>query len=681
MEQVNIDTLDGVLERYRERLDETRKSELYKWDAVRHFQQVYDPEADDFSAMLRDALQEDKKLNLLWGPVWYPVGMLAWFAGEDPEGTRVALEALFNEGEDLRGRMVDFEAWASGALEKLNKRQVANGDNPAKNHFQDTRSMSCYLAFMHPESNYYYKTNMYREAARYLGVNYPGNKFDKVIAYRGMCEQILARISEAHPELLEESDRTLRESAHGDLTMYDPHRHMLAQDVVYFITSYDKEARDDEPPVDVQGDEWFPSEEEYDPGIGTEQWSALIEDDAVFTRDGLLTVGRLLEAGGAATCTQLSQRFGKTPEWYNANSQQLARRVQRATGCPVMQRPGEGTRWWPILYVGRGASKDEGGSYVWRLRDDLREALERAGLPEPAGGEPSEADSPSAAEPYGREDFLSEVYMAGQRYDRLEALLKRKKNVILQGAPGVGKTFCARRLAWSMMGCKDDARIEMVQFHQSYTYEDFVMGWRPAGDGFELRRGVFHRFCERAALDAGNSYFFIIDEVNRGNLSKVFGELLMLIEADHRGDVVTLAYDGKPFCVPENVLIIGMMNTADRSLTGIDYALRRRFSFFEMEPAFGSEGFRRHQEEVGSEDLDALVDQIRALNVEITSDPTLGRGYRIGHSYLCGDGADDEGWLRDVVECDIVPMLEEYWFDDPGKARDWEARLLGALSQ
>lgn len=182
---------------------------------------------------------------------------------------------------------------------------------------------------------------------------------------------------------------------------------------------------------------------------------------------------------------------------------------------------------------------------------------------------------------YSAEEFLEEVYMDSDSYDTLVELIRMKKNVILQGAPGVGKTFAAKRLAYSMMGCKDQDRVMMVQFHQSYTYEDFIEGFRPSstGSGFEIKKGSFYNFCKRAADDLDNEYFFIIDEINRGNLSKIFGELFMLIESDKRGDVLHLLYSDEKFFVPANIYLIGMMNTADRSLAMLDYALRRRFAF------------------------------------------------------------------------------------------------------
>jgi MoxR-like ATPase/predicted RNA-binding protein with PUA-like domain len=277
---------------------------------------------------------------------------------------------------------------------------------------------------------------------------------------------------------------------------------------------------------------------------------------------------------------------------------------------------------------------------------------------------------------YTAEDFLSEVYMAEENYDRLTSLLKEKKNIILQGAPGVGKTFSAERLAYSLMGEKDKSRITFVQFHQNYSYEDFVMGYKPNEEGgFELRDGVFYKACIKAQNDPDRDHFFIIDEINRGNLSKIFGELLMLIENGYRDREVRLAYNGEPFSVPENLYIIGMMNTADRSLAMIDYALRRRFSFFEMKPGFDTEGFKAYQKSLEDGTFDKVIDAVRALNEAIEKDSSLGSGFCIGHSYFCGKTSVDKGWLRNVVDFDIAPMLREYWFDDKAKA-DAEIRKL-----
>jgi 5-methylcytosine-specific restriction protein B len=282
--------------------------------------------------------------------------------------------------------------------------------------------------------------------------------------------------------------------------------------------------------------------------------------------------------------------------------------------------------------------------------------------------------------PYTEDDFLSEVFMDAERYNTLVNHLQVKKNIILQGAPGVGKTFAAKRLAFSMMGQKDTSRIEMVQFHQSYSYEDFIMGFRPTKDGFELKPGPFYEFCKRAQDDDERDYFFIIDEINRGNVSKIFGELMMLVEKDKRGEKLRLLYSNELFSVPKNVYIIGMMNTADRSLAIIDYALRRRFAFFELEPAFDSEGFKAMMQQANNPKLNALVEEIKALNIFISKDESLGNGFRIGHSYLCTNEEITDEWLEAVINYELLPLLNEYWFDEPSKIEQWAKRLCECLN-
>ena len=283
--------------------------------------------------------------------------------------------------------------------------------------------------------------------------------------------------------------------------------------------------------------------------------------------------------------------------------------------------------------------------------------------------------------PYDADMFLEEVYMDKSRYDTLVALVKKKKNVILQGAPGVGKTFAAKRLAYSIMGVKDPSRVMMVQFHQSYSYEDFIMGFRPTQEGgFELKHGAFYDFCKSAEVDSDDTpYFFIIDEINRGNLSKIFGELFMLIETDKRGIELKLLYADEKFSVPKNVYIIGMMNTADRSLAMMDYALRRRFAFFDMEPGFNTKGFKQYREGLQSEKFNKLIDCVESLNADIATDDSLGEGFCIGHSYFCELKEASDQTLSGIVEFELAPLLKEYWFDEPTKAKTWIEDLRSAI--
>ena len=278
---------------------------------------------------------------------------------------------------------------------------------------------------------------------------------------------------------------------------------------------------------------------------------------------------------------------------------------------------------------------------------------------------------------YSSADFLSDVYMSEQDYETLVNVLKMKKNIILQGAPGVGKTFTAKRLAYSIIGAKNPDRVQMIQFHQRYSYEDFIEGYRPTENGFTIKKGSFYKFCKLAEDDDENDYFFIIDEINRGNLSKIFGELFMLIEKDKRGIELQLLYSDENFSVPPNVYIIGMMNTADRSLAMLDYALRRRFSFFTMKPGFNTIGFQTYQDSLKSDAFKKLISCIKQLNSKIAADISLGEGFCIGHSYFCGLTAKTATvrTLTSIIEYELIPLLKEYWFDEPEKIIDWSDRL------
>lgn len=268
-------------------------------------------------------------------------------------------------------------------------------------------------------------------------------------------------------------------------------------------------------------------------------------------------------------------------------------------------------------------------------------------------------------EKYTESDFLSDVFISKEKYQAVKNLLLRKQNIILSGPPGVGKTFSAKRLAYSIIGYKDKKFIRTIQFHQNYSYEDFIQGFRPTDEGFKLINGPFYDFCKKAESDPENKYFFIIDEINRGNLSKIFGELLMLIESDKREvEKIKLLYSETLFSVPNNIYIIGMMNTSDRSLAMIDYALRRRFSFIELEPAFDSEGFEKQRQKINNPKYDELINAVKFVNSEILKDSSLGDGCLIGHSYLCPKCEVTNEWIESVIEYELIPLIREYWFDN-----------------
>lgn len=792
--------LKDVLAQYKQSFVSTQwGNEKYKWEAVKWFQDNWDVNASDFPEMLSKSL--DKTFNLLASNNNFPKGMIVGFAKAAPEEVRAMFIALFDESQDVFERMNAFKMQSSILLEKYG--------NGAAQHYQYENAISTYLWLRYPDKYYIYKFGEVKTVSSELESDY---RFKKG-AYADNIRNFLRLYDEISAALKEDTELVnLFQSQLTDTCYPDPELKTLTIDVGFYISRlYSQENAEK-----AEAASWFPSD--YTPELTEEDWLALLGDDKVFTTRSLEIMKRMKDYGGQATCTQLAVKYGETKNFYLTGSTALAKRVVEKTGCPVLtDDKNENSKWWPVLYIGRYATKDEQGSYIWKLRDELSAALDKVdlsgielyvatapgeedrgywwlnanpkiwsysdiavgevqsytlynengnkrrifqnfleakvgdmiigyesnpvkqivaigrvsaeqdgeklffekvegltspidyatlrGCPElermeyfqnPQGSlfkltrgefdfildmirEENPISTDAAIDAYTKSDFLDEVYMTEKRYENLVAVLRNKKNIILQGAPGVGKTFAARRLAWSMMGEQDDSRIEFVQFHQNYSYEDFMMGYKPVEDGFELKYGVFYRFCQKAANQPDKEFFFIIDEINRGNMSKIFGELLMLIEKDYRGTKATLAYNGLSFSVPKNLYIIGMMNTADRSLAMIDYALRRRFSFFEMEPGFDSEGFIHYQNGLNNETLNELISKVKDLNHEIALDKSLGKGFCIGHSYFCGRDICTDEWMHSIVDYDILPMLSEYWFDDPNKLLRWENILQGVF--
>ncbi|MDB4944545.1 MAG: mcrB [Labilithrix sp.] len=304
----------------------------------------------------------------------------------------------------------------------------------------------------------------------------------------------------------------------------------------------------------------------------------------------------------------------------------------------------------------------------------------------PVGEGPS---APELTEPYGVEDVLADgVFLSTEEVELALRRVRAKRLLVLQGAPGVGKTFVARKLAYALMQTRDDARIETLQFHPSFTYEDFVRGYRPTGEAgkFELKDGPFLRICDRAREDE-RPHVLIIDEINRAHLSQVFGELFMLLEADKRGPkhAVTPLYrrdEDEKLWVPENVFVISTMNIADRSLALVDFALRRRFAFITLEPRFGDVAFRKWltDRKLPEGVVQLIIQRLSALNERIATDGQLGPAFRVGHSFFCPRGEDFSSlgadWFREIVETEVGPLLDEYWYDAPEKARLAKEALL-----
>lgn len=624
------------------------EEEEFKWRGIKTFQDNWDLDTQNLSDMIKRSLYGVS--HMMVSQARFPEGMIEDFAEREPDTVRAMFKDLFDESKDIVERFHSFKQKSANLLER-----VGNG---AKNHFQDERTIALYLWLRYPDKYYVYQYTQARNLSIALGSDH------RIIKGRldSNIREWLALYNEV-TELMKQKPEVRNWETQGMTAVHypDPEYRMLATDLAYCYTERIlKEQKAEQ--------EWEPKD--YNPGITVENWVSLLANNEVYHESAKTVIERLLDYGGQATCTQLAQKYGDNANTYNVNSIAFAKKVYEKTHCKLAEREDESIRWWSILYMGKKANKEDDGVYIWKLRPELAEALKIVN-----GEEVPDEDTDTTE--YTKKDFLEEVFISEAKYDEMYAVLMRKQNIILQGAPGVGKTFAAKRLAYSIMGAKNDDHIQFVQFHQNYSYEDFVEGYRPAASGFVRTDGIFKRFCIDAADAPDEKFFFIIDEINRGNLSKIFGELLMLIEKDYRGQAATLPYSGRSFTVPKNLYIIGMMNTADRSLAMIDYALRRRFSFVDMKPGFDTDGFKEYMNSKGSSTMKALVEEVKQLNVDIKE--KLGKGFCIGHSYFVFDEPCSDALLRNIVNFDILPMLAEYWFDDEEQYEMWASRLNGVF--
>lgn len=678
---INIEKLKQVIEAYKADFSEHFEEERYKWEAVKCFQDNWDIDALDFVAMLKKSMS--KTYNLLASGYAYPRRMIKELAEADTQAVKSMFINLFDESKELAERIETFINSAEAVRKKYDK-------GTWKNHYQNTNAVSTYLWLKYPDKYYVYKYDIYKKVANEFEDSYSpkaNGLVENLIGGYKMYDEICAVLNNDE-EIIHMLSNELNNDCYSDKMLKT-----LTIDFGFFVSKYYNSDNNTNKRYWIfsPGSNASMWDEFYDEGVMGLGWDELVDFRKFNSREEIASE---LQAYYADDKTYKNDSLAV---WQFVNEMKQGdivfakKGLYAIVGCGIvvsdyLYDPSRAAfkHIRKVNWTHKGEWQHPGQAVMKTLTDitqysdyvkKLKDLIDTNG--------PTDHGKYDL---YSKEDFLNQVYITEKQYDTLVALLKHKKNIILQGAPGVGKTFTAKRLAYSLMGEKDDSRIEFIQFHQSYSYEDFIMGYRPTEDGtFKLKDGVFYRFCEKARNDTDRDYYFIIDEINRGNLSKIFGEMLMLIEADKRGDKLKLTYhkeDDEPFSVPDNVYIIGMMNTADRSLAMIDYALRRRFSFFEMEPGFDSDGFKEYSANLKNKIFDALIGQIKLLNKEIEKDSSLGKGFCIGHSYFCNltvDICTDER-LHAIVEYDIIPMLSEYWFDDKDKVEKWLVNLRGIFN-
>ena len=796
--ELSSDPIRRIISQYKESFATWIPQEIYKWRAVQCFQEHWVPERADFAGMLKEALAQAS--NLMDTNYSFPRKMITFFAEQEPDTVRFMFQKLLDPEADVIEQIQNFKQNADALLSRYQLKESM------KQHYQGDRTICTYLFFARPNQHFLYQYGKLKAflAETGLSATYKMGDIQNVLTYHEVANKVLACVQQ-DSELLNMFET--KRAEFGSEYYPDAEHHLLADDIIYFGSQLYKS-------------DYWPSLAEYDPEISTEQWLELLLDRTICTAENLQILKAIQQVGGEATCKQLSLKLGDTSAHYNGSMVQLARRVQEKTGCPLVQNENNDQKWWPILFVGRTALQDQPGTYSWKLRDELAEALKL--LPQ------KEVNNP----------------------------MSFAKNTILYGPPGTGKTYQTVNYAVAIIEGKSleavqtenheavleryrqyrqDGRIEFTTFHQSFGYEDFIEGIRPifaedreedSGDiSYEIADGVFKKFCATAqppAVDPNQNpygfsesptiwkvslastgdnpvrdycmkqgcirigwdeygeaitddmdyhvggktvlnaflsrmqpgdiilscytahsidaigvvtgepewhpefehykrlrtvkwliqkksipitdfrleksltlstvyrlnttvtnvidvlnkngfsgaapakgtkgpYVFIIDEINRGNISKIFGELITLIEPSKRlGQSeelqAKLPYSHEEFGIPDNVYLLGTMNTADRSIAMLDTALRRRFSFVEMMP----DSSVLDGVEVEGISISGLLTTLNR-RIEVLFD----REHTLGHAFFTPlRHSPSIQTLGEIFRDKVIPLLQEYFYDD-----------------
>ena len=624
--------------------------EKYKWKSVKCFQDNWNINDTDFVSMFRKSIKETD--NLLSSNGHLSSAMIIEFTKLDSDRIKKMFIYLFDENKELIDRIHFFKKEADTLRIQLQRKYPS-----VKNSYQDENAISTYLWLKYPNKYYIYKYNVCRKVSEILesGVLYKKGDYDNNInnsfnLYNEICSYI------KNKENLKVILNTLK-----DETCYSDDKLKIATiDIAYFIFSTEEKNIEEK-----EIEDWYPNIDEYNPNISADRWIELLKDRTIFDNDSLVVMKRIKNCGGIASCKQLIDKYGLKIIDYNRISSSLAKRVYEKTNCKLIYRQDtKNPIWYFILYVGK---YDENNIYFWKLRNELSVALDKIDL--------------------------SEVLLYEQGYGMSET--NQPLNQILYGPPGTGKTYSTKNLIDDIIKYQTitkDKSCKFITFHQSYSYEEFIEGIRPVIDEnneevkYEVAKGIFKELCLEANKDKENKYVLVIDEINRGNISKIFGELITLIEDDKRIEpngedtfentqvkdnelLVTLPYSKQKFGVPKNLYIIGTMNTSDRSIASVDIALRRRFKFIEMMPK------KNLVKDIPIDNNKTFRNIFEALNEKIII--LLDRDHQIGHSYFMSNKVSNLEDLKNVWFNEILPLLNEYFYND------WEKlqALLGEASK
>lgn len=669
------------------------ENEAYKWEILG--KTYWDLDAPDLLEMVK---------SIPFRNLAYPLAIRAlWqLVVKHPEEMRSALKALFQDDNSLTEKIKKFRRKVDTLYKAI---------EPELPSHHDERTISIYLAFYDPDKYPIYKNSFYSKYCK-LRNRRQATTNEKYQDYNLLLQDLISNYINKDEELINLYRSLIKSEFYQDKNYL-----LLAQDMLYRLldgkrdvvealeapstqkASGDKAKKEEEKPED---DAYIDDDDDEPQGEPNFWW--LNANPAIWSISNM-------EVGEKQTYTSKNEKGNKRRIYKHFEAAQKGDFMIGYESTPVKQIKA-------LLEVTKGLHQQDGEEVIeFEMVDKLNVPVHWTELqnnPALSNCEVFINNQGSLFKVTEEEfdiirEFIDEKNIAIERQDeaskkisysyesdpekpfiplpdfkQIIELLKRKKNIILQGPPGVGKTFIARKIAYEIMGYKNDANIEMVQFHQSFSYEDFIQGLRPdSKGGFKLTNGVFYTFCQKAHAHPDRDFFFIIDEINRGNLSKIFGELMMLIEPDKRKEKFSLKLtyaddELDRFYIPENLHIIGTMNTADRSLAIVDYALRRRFAFITLRPDF-NEAFQAFlkSKKLSEGLITHIVRALTSINKEISEDVNLGAGFQIGHSYFCNypGTMDEKAWLYDVIDFEIKPLLDEIWFDDPDAVK----RLVNTL--